>query len=194
MRALRRCSHQSTAFYRGLLRVLTQNFVLFSLTLARATLNNFHLSIKRVAAMDKEALLTLAADIVSAHVSNNTLRSDELPGLIGSVFAALDGLGKPMPVAEDKPVPAVSVRSSIKPDSITCLDCGFKGQMLKRHIAKDHGLTPAEYKARWNLPASYPLVAPDYAERRRVLAASIGLGRKPGQKKARQEAAVAPTQ
>jgi predicted transcriptional regulator len=75
----------------------------------------------------------------------------------------------------------VSVRASVKPDAVTCLDCGAKFKMLKRHLGTDHGITPAEYRVRWNLPADYPMVAPDYAAKRKELAVRIGLGRKPGQ-------------
>jgi predicted transcriptional regulator len=83
---------------------------------------------------------------------------------------------------EEKPTPAVSIRSSVKQDAITCLECGQKLKMLKRHLNTDHGLTPIEYKARWGLSADYPLVAPAYAAKRKELALRIGLGRKPGAK------------
>ncbi|WP_068080547.1 MucR family transcriptional regulator [Novosphingobium rosa] len=128
--------------------------------------------------MANETLLTLAADIVSAHVSNNTVSNDDLPRLIQSVYGSLQGLGQEAPV-EHKPEPAVSVRASLKSDTLTCLDCGTKMKMLKRHLATDHGLSPAEYRARWGLNADYPMVAPDYAARRKELAVKIGLGRKP---------------
>jgi len=131
--------------------------------------------------MDKETLLTLTADIVSAHLSNNQVDAGSVPELIGSVFLALSSAGEPAPVAEQRREPAVSVRSSVKSDAITCLECGFKGKMLKRHLGTEHGLTPAEYKARWNLPGDYPIVAPAYAQQRKELAVKIGLGRKPGQ-------------
>lgn len=127
--------------------------------------------------MTDETLLTLAADIISAHVSNNTVAPVELPRLIQSVYASLAGLGKEAPV-EEKREPAVSIRSSVKADTLTCLECGAKMKMLKRHLASDHGLTPAEYRARWALPADYPMVAADYAARRKELAVRIGLGRK----------------
>lgn len=109
--------------------------------------------------MANETLLTLAADIVSAHVSNNTVSCDDLPRLIQSVYGSLQGLGQEAP-AEHKPEPAVSVRASLKSDTLTCLDCGTKMKMLKRHLATDHGLSPAEYRARWGLNADYPMVAP----------------------------------
>ena len=130
--------------------------------------------------MDNETIITLAADIVSAHVSNNNVATVDVPKLIQTVYAALANVGAPPVVVEEKREPAVSIRSSIKPDSITCLDCGAKMKMLKRHLTTDHGLTPQEYRARWGLNADYPLVAPEYAARRKELAVKIGLGRKPG--------------
>ena len=131
--------------------------------------------------MENEALLDHVADIVSAHVSNNSVAVADLPGLIQAVYASLAALGQaPEPaVAELKP--AVSVRASVKPDAVTCLECGEKMKMLKRHLGTEHGLTPAEYRTRWSLPADYPMVAPDYAAKRKELAVRIGLGRKPGQ-------------
>lgn len=132
--------------------------------------------------MADETLLTFVADIVSAHVSHNAVKPSELPQLIESIYASLEGLGRPALVVEEKREPAVSVRSSVKPDAITCLECGIKMKMLKRHLGTDHQLTPAEYKARWNLGADYPLVAPEYAAMRRQIATNIGLGRKLGTK------------
>ena len=129
--------------------------------------------------MADETLLTLTADIVSAHASNNAVPADQLPGLISSVYTSLAGLGQTPTPVEERPEPAVSIRASVKPDAITCLECGSKMKMMKRHLSTDHQLSPAEYRARWNLPLDYPLVAPDYAAKRRELAKSIGLGRKP---------------
>lgn len=130
-----------------------------------------------------ETLITLTSDIVAAHLSNNNVDVDQVPDLIEKVFAALSGLSGAGGAAAAPPEPAVSVRSSIKPDSITCLDCGKKMKMLKRHLSTDHGLSTDEYRQRWSLPADYPLVAPNYADKRRELAKKIGLGRKPGQKR-----------
>lgn len=132
--------------------------------------------------MADETLLTLAADIVSAHVGHNAVPADQLPVLIQSVYTALATLGQEPAPVEEKREPAVSIRSSVKPEAITCLECGAKMKMLKRHLGTDHGLTPAEYRARWQLAADYPMVAPDYAAKRKELAVKIGLGRKPGQK------------
>ncbi|MEO6388698.1 MAG: MucR family transcriptional regulator [Croceibacterium sp.] len=137
-----------------------------------------------------EMLITLTSDIVAAHVSNNGVAVDELPQLIQNVYGALAGLGNAAP-AEVKLEPAVSIRSSIKPDHVVCLEDGKKMKMLKRHLMTDHGLTPAEYRARWGLPADYPMVAPEYAEKRRTLAVQIGLGRKPGQRRGRKKKVVA---
>ena len=129
--------------------------------------------------MTDETLLTLASDIVSAHVSNNSVGTGELPELIKAVYDSLAGLGKPAVAEVEKREPAVSIRSSIKPESITCLECGVKLKMLKRHIGTDHNLSPAEYRARWGLSVEYPLVAPEYAAKRKALAVKIGLGHKP---------------
>ncbi|MEQ1543145.1 MAG: MucR family transcriptional regulator [Novosphingobium sp.] len=134
----------------------------------------------------KEMLITLTSDIVAAHVSNNNVEVDELPTLITNVFGALAGLGEAVPVVEKLPEPAVSIRASIKPDYIVCLEDGKKLKMLKRHLMTHYNLTPDQYRARWNLPADYPMVAPNYAEKRRELAKKIGLGRKPGQKRGRK--------
>ena len=137
-----------------------------------------------------ETLITLTSDIVAAHVSNNSVSVDEVPTLIQNVYGALASLGV-APAPEVKLEPAVSIRSSVKNDHIVCLEDGKKMKMLKRHLMTDHGLTPAEYRARWNLPADYPMVAPDYAEKRRALAKEIGLGRKPGQRRGRRKKAPA---
>lgn len=139
----------------------------------------------------KEMLITLTADIVAAHVANNDVDVDAVPSLIQNVFGALSGLGNEV-AEEAKPEPAVSVRTSVKNDHIVCLEDGKKMKMLKRHLMTDHGMTPAEYRARWNLPADYPMVAPAYADKRRDLAKKIGLGRKPGQKVVRKAAPAAP--
>nr|WP_047165997.1 MucR family transcriptional regulator [Sphingomonas sp. Y57] len=128
--------------------------------------------------LDAEILLSLTADIVAAHVANNKLSPAELPALIGAVHAALAGLGAAPAPVEAEPAPAVSIRASVRPDHITCLEDGKKMKMLKRHLATDHGMTPEQYRAKWKLPADYPLVAPNYAEKRRALAVSIGLGQK----------------
>jgi predicted transcriptional regulator len=136
-----------------------------------------------------EMLITLTSDIVAAHVSNNSVSVDDVSALIGNVYSALAGLGQAAVVVEVMPEPAVSIRASIKPDFIVCLEDGKKLKMLKRHLMTHYNLTPDQYRARWNLPADYPMVAPNYAEKRRELAKKIGLGRKPGVKRGRKKAA-----
>lgn len=138
----------------------------------------------------KETLITLTSDIVAAHVSNNDVSVSDVPSLITSVFGALSGLEAAGEAAEPRPDPAVSIRSSIKKDHIVCLDCGKRMKMLKRHLSTEHGMTPDEYRARWELGPDYPLVAPNYAETRRDLAKKIGLGRKPGQRRGRRKKAA----
>lgn len=133
-----------------------------------------------------ETLITLTSDIVAAHVSNNNVDVGEIPSLITNVYQALSELGSST-AEEARPEPAVSIRSSVKKDHLVCLEDGKKMKMLKRHLMTEHGLTPDEYRQRWGLGADYPMVAPDYAETRRVLAKKIGLGRKPGQKRGRRK-------
>ena len=164
---------------------------LTSLKLALAMLNLIRRGTKTMAGQDQnnETLLSLSADIVSAHVSNNNVAVEDVTGLIQSVYSALSGLGAAAPV-EEKRDPAVSIRASVKPDHIVCLEDGKKMKMLKRHLMTDHGMSPAEYRTRWGLAADYPMVAPDYAEKRRELAKSIGLGRKPGQRRGRRKKAA----
>ena len=137
-----------------------------------------------------ETLITLTSDIVAAHVSNNSVAVDDVPALISNVFSALSGLGTGSASVEARPDPAVSVRASVKKDHIICLDCGKKMKMLKRHLSTEHDMTPEEYRARWDLPSDYPMVAPEYADTRRDLAKKIGLGRKPGQKRGRKKKAA----
>lgn len=127
-------------------------------------------------------ITALTADIVTAYVSGNSIEPGDLPGLIAATYEALSGLGAPK-LAEQTYEPAVSVRSSVKPDHIISLIDGKPYKMLKRHLAQN-GLTPDQYRARYGLPASYPMVAPNYSARRAELAKSIGLGRKPGWQKA----------
>lgn len=124
----------------------------------------------------QETFLTLTSDIVAAHVSQNKVGAAELGVLIKNVYAALSGLGA-ADVTEEKVLePAVSIRASIKPDYIICLEDGKRFKMLKRHLATSFQLTPDQYRARWKLPADYPMVAPNYAKKRREIAVTIGLG------------------
>ncbi|WP_157215484.1 MucR family transcriptional regulator [Flavisphingomonas formosensis] len=127
----------------------------------------------------KETLLALTADIVAAHVGNNNVPVGDLPGLIQKVHNALSGLGSPSEPEPQPLTPAVSVRSSVKPDYIVCLEDGKKLKMLKRHLMTHYQMTPDQYRTKWKLPADYPMVAPNYADQRKALAIKIGLGRKP---------------
>jgi predicted transcriptional regulator len=130
-----------------------------------------------------DTLLTLTADIVAAHVSNNSVAVNDLPNLIQNVHQALAGINTSAAAAEVRPEPAVSVRASIKPDYIVCLEDGKKLKMLKRHLMTHYNMTPDDYRRKWGLSADYPMVAPNYAEQRRKLAKSIGLGTKGGRRK-----------
>lgn len=122
-------------------------------------------------------LIELTADIVGAHVSNNSVAVSDLPALIANVYASLSELGeeKVEPAAPQEP--AVSIRASVKPDYLICLEDGKRLKMLKRHLMTHYKLTPEQYRAKWNLPSDYPMVAPNYADQRRTLAKAIGLGR-----------------
>lgn len=126
-----------------------------------------------------ELLVTLTADIVAAHVSNNSVAVSDIALLVKNVHAALSGLSNTEVIAAPLE-PAVPIRNSIKKDHIVCLEDGKKLKMLKRHLMTHYGMTPEDYRAKWGLPADYPMVAPDYAEVRRTLAKKIGLGRAPG--------------
>lgn len=123
-------------------------------------------------------LLALTADIVSSHVANNTVAVSDLPTLIQNVYAALTNLGGTVEPEKPKQEPAVSIRASVKPDFIVCLEDGKKLKMLKRHLMVHFNMTPDEYRAKWGLPADYPMVAPNYALQRQELAKKIGLGTK----------------
>lgn len=125
-----------------------------------------------------EMLITLTADIVAAHVSNNSVAVNDLPQLIANVHGALASLGGQAAAPEVKLEPKVPIRSSIKPDYLVCLEDGKKLKMLKRHLMTHYNMTPDQYRAKWGLNSDYPMVAPNYAEQRRMLAKSIGLGTK----------------
>jgi predicted transcriptional regulator len=142
------------------------------------------------AAEMQDMLITHTTDIVVSYVANNSLGADDVPSLIRNIYGTLAELGQESAAPEARPDPAVSIRSSIKRDHIVCLEDGKKMKMLKRHLMTEHGMTPAEYRARWGLSADYPMVAPEYAETRRDLAVKIGLGRKPGQKRGRRPKAA----
>lgn len=120
-------------------------------------------------------ILALTAQIVSAHVGNNSVPDDQLPGLIQDVFRSLSGIGTVVPNVE-RPEPAVPIKKSVFADYIICLEDGKKLKMLKRHLQASFGMSPADYRARWGLASDYPMVAPNYAAVRSNLAKQIGLG------------------
>jgi predicted transcriptional regulator len=130
-------------------------------------------------APDVTDVLALTARIVAAHVSNNAIASEALPGLIHDVYTALSGLGQPAAPVAEKKQPAVPWKKSVFADHIVCLEDGKKLKMLKRHLKTAYGLTPEQYRERWGLPPDYPMVAPEYATHRSSLAKKIGLGTKP---------------
>ncbi|MCG8603554.1 MucR family transcriptional regulator [bacterium] len=121
-------------------------------------------------------LTRFTADIVSAYVAKNSVKSEELPSLIRDVAGALQNVDST--TASDKLQPAVPIKRSVKPDAIICLICGSSQKMLKRHLASAHGLTIDEYREMWNLPSTYPMVAPNYSKARATMAKKIGLGTK----------------
>jgi predicted transcriptional regulator len=123
-------------------------------------------------------VLGLTAQIVSAHVSNNSVTPDALPALIQDVYRTLAGVGRE-PAQAEKPQSAVPVKKSVFPDYLVCLEDGKKLKMLKRHLKTAYDLTPDQYRERWGLPPDYPMVAPNYADHRSSLAKKIGLGTKP---------------
>lgn len=125
-----------------------------------------------------DELLELTAEIVVAHVGNNTLPVSDLPSLIEDVYKTLRNLGDTSPDPEQL-TPAVPIKKSVFPDYIICLENGKKLKMLKRHLMTAYNMTPEEYREKWGLPADYPMVAPNYAKHRSSLAKEIGLGTKP---------------
>ncbi|MEP9378486.1 MucR family transcriptional regulator [Aquabacter sp. CN5-332] len=120
--------------------------------------------------------LGLAADVVSAFVMNNSVAPSDLPALINNVHAALTGLSKGSEPLAEPQQPAVAIRKSVTPDYIICLEDGKKFKSLKRHLRTTYDMTPEAYRAKWNLPADYPMVAPSYAAARSELAKQMGLG------------------
>lgn len=129
-------------------------------------------------AIENEVLITLAADIVEAHVSNNSVAADDVGHLIEKVYGALAKLGAPAAeVVEEKPKGAVSLRASIKPDYLVSMIDGKHYKMLKRHLTL-HGYTPESYRSAFGLPIDYPMIAASHSEKRRAIAKTLGLGRK----------------
>ena len=123
-------------------------------------------------------MLSLTIQIVSAHVSNNSVALPDLPNLIAQVYKTLSNVGTETPLAPERPQPAVPIKKSITPDFIICLEDGKKLKMLKRHLKTAYDMTPDDYRERWALPQDYPMVAPNYALQRSRLAKQIGLGTK----------------
>ena len=128
----------------------------------------------------------LTTNIVAAYVRRNQIGSDQLGTLISTVHQALSRLGKPAAETEIERTPAVPIRRSVHPDYVVCLECGWRGQMLRRHLVTGHGLSVDQYRGRWKLPRDHPLTAPGYSERRSSLAKQLGLGR--GRRRSREEA------
>lgn len=129
---------------------------------------------------DNYQLVELAADIVSAYVSNNPVPVSELPGLIADTHRSLSTLKSGIEISVAEPLkPAVPIKKSVTPEFIISLEDGKKFKSLRRHLASRYGMTPEDYRAKWNLPADYPMVAPAYAAKRSEMAKKIGLGRKP---------------
>jgi predicted transcriptional regulator len=127
---------------------------------------------------DNKDVIAWTADIVASHVQNNSVALNDLPQLIRTVHDSLTGFSGAAPA--EKPQPAVSIRKSVTPDYIICLEDGRMLKMLKRHLATAYGITPEEYREKWGLPADYPMVAPNYAKQRSSLAKKIGLGKRRG--------------
>ena len=128
-------------------------------------------------------LMALTTNIVASHVSNNTVAVTDLPNLIQQVYASLSGLGNVSAGSGSRPHPAVSIKKSVQPEYIVCLEDGKKLKMLKRHLKTRYNMSPEEYRERWGLPSDYPMVAPAYAQQRSDLAKKIGLGTKRGKKR-----------
>lgn len=139
-------------------------------------------------AVPQTDVLRMAVEIVSAYVSNNSIAAAQVPEVINTVYGSLSSLnGQSGADSAETLKPAVSVRRSVNPDYIVCLEDGKKLKMLKRHLRAAYGMTPDEYRVKWGLPADYPMVAPNYAAQRSTFAKQIGLGRKKGEKVGRRK-------
>ncbi|MFN3911056.1 MucR family transcriptional regulator [Hyphomonas sp.] len=128
--------------------------------------------------LEESELLEMTVEIVSSYVANNALQAGALPDLIKTVHATILGLTQHTAVPAEKLEPAISVAKSVTPEFIICLEDGRKLKMLKRYLRTRYDMTPEEYRAKWNLPADYPMVAPNYAKLRSRHAKQIGLGKK----------------
>src|SRR6516165_3840097 len=121
---------------------------------------------------------SLIADIVQSYVAKNTVAVDQLASLITTVHQALSGLGTAPPLAAEALVPAGPIRRSVQQDHVVCLECGFRGLTLRRHLRVRHGLEVSAYRARWKLAPDHPVTAPGYSEQRSAVAKQLGLGRR----------------
>ncbi len=128
--------------------------------------------------LDRSELLALTSEIVSSHVSNNSVNQADLTTMIQTVFTTLEGLAGPKEEPVEELKPAVSIKRSVTDEFIICLEDGKKLKMLKRHLKTAYDMTPEDYRAKWGLASDYPMVAPAYARKRQELAKKIGLGRK----------------
>ncbi len=126
----------------------------------------------------KEKLIDFTVNIVCSYLDNNQISSCDIPELISKVYSVFAYLDSPATIRVVAQEPAVSIRNSVKPDYIVCLEDGKKLKLLKRHLRKAYDMSPNDYRAKWKLPSDYPMVAPNYADQRRRLAKKIGLGRK----------------
>lgn len=127
------------------------------------------------------------ATIVAAYLGHNKLDPTEIPTLISTVSAALADLGKPVAVSPAL-TRAVSIRRSVQPDAVICVECGWSGSLLKRHVFAQHGLSVDAYREKWSLPADHPMIAPNYSTRRSALAKQAGLGRQGARRRRRRRA------
>ena len=134
--------------------------------------------------VSRDDILRMAVDVVAAYVSNNQVPAGQIPEVIHSVFGSMNALeGPSAELRAELQKPATSIRKSVTPEYIICLEDGKKLKMLKRHLRTTYNLTPEEYRAKWNLPPDYPMVSPNYAKQRSEFAKQIGLGRKAGEKR-----------
>ena len=134
--------------------------------------------------VSRDDVLRMAVDVVAAYLSNNQVPAGQIPEVIHSVFGSMSALDGPKPeLGSTLQKPATSIRKSVTPEYLICLEDGKKLKMLKRHLRTTYEMTPEEYRAKWNLPPDYPMVSPNYAKQRSEFAKQIGLGRKAGEKR-----------
>lgn len=138
---------------------------------------------EKVASVD---ILRMSVDMVAAYLSNNAVPTNQVTEVINTVYRSLDTVNGNADNNGELQKPAVSIRKSVTPDFIICLEDGKKLKMLKRHLMTAYGMTPEDYRAKWKLPADYPMVSPNYAKKRSEFAKKIGLGQKTGPKKKRK--------